>query len=243
MEYQNYEEYMRQVLGYSPQNPNIYETYQYRNSVPYDNTYDRNGYMAQLSEDEANDLYPEIYQKVNPIICNLCSNNTSPITKELIEQMTDEVYSKVEEQNTVVNVRIETPKENTENRRSERNPSKLNEIRNTRTAITRTPIENRVSSEKKEARINKEPVENRSEKETAESRQMRRPQNSILRDLIKILILKQLLGGGNRPPVRPPRPPFPGGPGMPPPRPPYPDGRPPMGGGIMPRDYQNYFDF
>ncbi|MCI9038560.1 MAG: hypothetical protein HFJ29_01545 [Clostridia bacterium] len=31
MYYQNYEDYMRQVLGYPINDPNIYETYDYRN--------------------------------------------------------------------------------------------------------------------------------------------------------------------------------------------------------------------
>ena len=57
--------------------------------------------------------------------------------------------------------------------------------------------------------------------------------NNTLQDLIRILIIRELLGrpGGNRPrPPYPGRPPFLGGPGGN--RPPYP-GRPP----IMPRDY------
>jgi len=63
-------------------------------------------------------------------------------------------------------------------------------------------------------------------KESSEKRENRQI-NRGLRDLIKILILRELIGRpGNRPPTRPPRPPFPGGPGP---------GRPP----IMPRYYNN----
>ena len=62
--------------------------------------------------------------------------------------------------------------------------------------------------------------------------------NNFLRDLIRILILKELLGGGNFPrppkPPFPPRPPFPGGPG-PNPRPPFPPQNP--GGPIRPREF------
>lgn len=64
-----------------------------------------------------------------------------------------------------------------------------------------------------------------------ESRQIRR--NNLLNDLIRILILRELLGrpgciGPNCiPGMRPPRPPFPG-PGPRPPRPPRPGGRPPF---------------
>lgn len=78
-------------------------------------------------------------------------------------------------------------------------------------------------------------MEDRQKQENRETRQDRRISNPTLRDLIKILILNQLLRR-NRP--HRPRPPFPphGGPGMPPPRPPYPGGRPPM----QPRDYTTF---
>ena len=75
-----------------------------------------------------------------------------------------------------------------------------------------------------------------------------RQQNFLLRDLIKILILNRILGGGGRPP----RPPFPG-PGPVPPRPPMPPRppRPPFPGGPgpvipprpQPRDYNGYSQF
>ena len=63
--------------------------------------------------------------------------------------------------------------------------------------------------------------------------------NRGLRDLIRILLIRELLGrpifpGGNRPPMppRPPRPPFPGGPGN----------RPGMRPPISPRSFENDFD-
>lgn len=67
-----------------------------------------------------------------------------------------------------------------------------------------------------------------------------RPNNYLLRDLIKILILNQLLGRPQPPRPGPGRPPFPG-PGPLPPRPPFPGGpgpvRPPMP--PQPRDYND----
>ena len=112
--------------------------------------------------------------------------------------MTDEVYNAVNTEDTIVNVRIETKKEET---------NKNNTYNNTRKLETRT---------------------DRTPRKLEETREIseRRSNNSTLRDLIKILILKQLLGN-NRPPVRPPRPPYPGGaPGMPPyMMPPFPGNR------------------
>ena len=66
-----------------------------------------------------------------------------------------------------------------------------------------------------------------------EDRQLR---NRGLRDLIKILIIRELLGRpGHRPPRPPVRPPFPGGrPGMPPQGP----NRPPM----MPRNIYDIYE-
>lgn len=46
MYYQNYEDYMRQVLGYPINDPNIYETYDYRN----ENTYSSNQVQNNLTE-------------------------------------------------------------------------------------------------------------------------------------------------------------------------------------------------
>lgn len=232
MEYQSYEEYMRNVLGYSSQNPNIYETYQYKASEPYSNTYDRNEYNTRLSEEQAEELYPEIYRLVNPIVCKMCNTITEPVTKELLEKMTDEICANLGENETIVNVHIETPKESVQKEmtrkietRTERPMNKLEEIRNNRSG---RKLENRESSE----RIPNKDINTNGEQR--EERIIRR--NQGLRDLIKILILKQLLGG-NRPPIRPPRPPYPGM--NPPARPPYPGGRPP----IRPREYEDYLKF
>lgn len=235
MEYQNYEEYMRSVLGYSSQNSNIYETYQYKANEPYHTIYDRNEYSINLSEEQAEKLYPEIYRLVNPMVCKMCNTVTEPVTQELLEKMTDEICESLGENETIVNVHIETPKETVQiekdmarkvETKTERPMNKVEEIRSYRNS---RKIENSISTKNRE---------NAPNEKTKEERLIRRT-NQGLRDLIKILILKQLLGE-NRPPVRPPRPPYPGGPGMnPPPRPPYPGGRPP----IRPRDYEDYLKF
>ena len=111
MYYQNYEDYMRQVLGYPINDPNIYESYDYKNRQLYEDTYSsRNQYMSSMSEEEIRDCYPEIYNLVYPMVCKVCDTNTQPITRELIEKMTDEVYLAIEDSSTVVNIRVDTPK-------------------------------------------------------------------------------------------------------------------------------------
>ena len=155
-----YEEYMRSVLGYQP--------------VSYDNTYDmaydrfetsNMSAMNNLQMQELENCYPDIYRIIYPMIQRACSQNTRPVTRELVDSMTDEIYFAVED---------------------------------------REMLENR---DKEESTV-----------QTTEDRQVIR--NQGLNDLIRILILRELLG----------RPGFPIFPGRPPrPRPPRPPMRPPMG--------------
>ena len=115
-------------------------------------------------------------------------------TKELVEQLTDNIYFAIEG-NEEVNIHINL----------------TNEVGGN----TPTSRENRQTK-----------IEEKQKKETRSPR----PVNRNLRDLIKILLLRELLNRpGNRPPVRPPRPPFPGGPG-----------RPPMRAPMMPRGLEDY---
>ena len=228
MYYQNYEDYMRQVLGYPINDPNIYETYDYRND--------------QVSQDTYSEYYPDIYCLVHPMVCKVCETNTQPITKELIEKMTDEVYMAIEDTSTTVNIRVNTS--NTEeNRISNSNKNTSEEMRTSKTRTERTSKGVNSNIENREVKANRASVAESRESSAIETRHS----NSTLRDLIKILILNQILGNRPRPP-RPPRPPFPGGPGMPPPRPPFPGGRPPIGPGgrppmIQPREYPDYLEF
>lgn len=148
-----YEQYMRNVLGYQAMNNNTYDMY-------YDNWDMSNmASMNNIQMQELENCYPEIYTIVYPMVQRACSQNTRPITRELIDNMTDEIYYSIED---------------------------------------------------------KEMLENRNKEEKGEDRQIRR--NTNLNDLIRILILRELLGRPGFPGGRPPRP-----------RPPRPPMRPPMG--------------
>ena len=181
MYYQNYEDYMRSILGYPIQEQNLFSnTYSNYNNMEYE-------YATQMPRysKEILDLYPEIYKIVNPMVCKLCEANTKPITKELLEQMTEEIYLNIESDpseyvSQVVNVKVNLPNQEEKRQNNINSP--------------------KVTTLKKENRVE--------EKTRTENRQMLR--NNTLRDLIKILILNRLLGGNMRPPrPRPPRPPFP----------------------------------
>ncbi|MBO5478832.1 MAG: hypothetical protein J6A04_03860 [Clostridia bacterium] len=162
----SYEEYMRNVLEYRP---TCCEQDLYANNNCYITPMDSNMVMEDNSCDE---LYPEIYHKIYPVICNECKNVTMPVNNETLERMTDNVIKSIE-----IDLKIET--------------------KNVR----------------------------------QEDRQMSRRDN-FLRDLIRILILRELFGGRFPGRPRPPRPPFPGGPGMGP-RPPFPG----VPGPIRPREF------
>lgn len=198
MYYQNYEDYMRSVLGYPMENQDTYRMNYLENTqncaMPYQNT------------KELEDYYPEIYKIINPIVCEVCDRCNAPVTRDMLENMVEEVYQRIEINNEIA-IKI-----NIDNRSTEK------EIENRTNNIKSNNIRNNTSSEQ----IRKSPdVENR----------QRRPNNPFLRDLIRILILNRLLGGGFFP-GRPPRP-------RPPMRPPFPGGpRPPM-----PRDYDDYLKF
>lgn len=201
MYYQNYEDYMRSVLGYPIES--TYDNYIIQNRE-YNVNYQNNS--------ELESMYPEIYKKINPVVCEVCERNKTPITKEIIENMVEEVYQRIEINNEIwLKINVDE-------------------------AGTQKEIQNRATNAKTNTVRNVPEVEAKRQVSQTENRQ-RRPNNPLLRDLIRILILNRILGGGF--PIRPPRPrppfpgpgrpPFPGGPGMPP--------RP------QTRDYEDYFKF
>lgn len=151
----NYEEYMRNVLGYNMGMQNTY--LEERNMYEINNNYEGMNLEA---------LYPDIYRMIYPMVQKVCTRATGNINDDLIRSMTDEVYNAMEERE--VRQFKEIAKSNSE-------------MKNNNTQSTR---------------------------KTEEMRQ----NNFMLRDLIRILIIRELL---RRMPGRPPM-------GRPPMRPPYP---------------------
>lgn len=204
MYYQNYEDYMRSVLGYPAEPENTYESFNYSSIVPYER---QSVSFNQINNtnSEMMDLYPDIYKIVNPMVCKICEANTKPITRQLVDQMTDEIYLNLESQpefDTIVNIKVNTQKANVE---KNTRPVNLSSSSNDNSSATKSKI----NSSKEEIKENRQ--------DSIESRQAR--PNNMLRDLIRILILNRLLNGNfpNRPPR--PRPPMP--PHRPTMRPPY----------------------
>ena len=189
MLYNDYEDYMRSVLGYSGMQNNTYQ--HYNNNY---NDMQMNQYQVRNELYDVEQMYPEVYRIINPMVCTMCDNNNQPITEELLEQMTNNIYD-----NVVNRVEIENI---------------ININVNTREAESKDCKE--CNNRNVGSKINEKPVENRSPTP--------RRRNQLLRDLIRILLLNQLIRP-NRPPFRPGPPPGPR-PGFPGPRPGM--GRPPF---------------
>ena len=214
MLYNNYEDYMRNVLGCSNMSNNPYEqsdwNYQHYNTYssqcgnPYVNQYSNqysNMYNNSMSLAECEQMYPEIYKVINPLVCEMCDNNNQPITEELVEQMTNRIYDNVEnrvEIQNIVNLNIETRNVNSDSSGNNDTTCKCGD---------KSVCNDKCMCKK----------ENRSTSTISEIRQQNNPtfrprRNRLLRDLIRILILNRLFRH-NRPPFRPgprPMPPRPG---------------------------------
>lgn len=192
MYYQNYEDYMRSVLGYPNDNFNPNTYYGCNDDVC-------NG-MTQMATDipeEREEWYPEIYRIVYPMVRKTCDDNiNAQVTEELVEEMTNRIYMSIE-------------------------------------------VEEKEDMEPRQEELRNGDVRNPRAKEPERETRQRRPNNPILRDLIRILLLRELFDRRRRRPPFPGRPPRPPMPGPRPPFPPFPGGpgmRPPM-----PRSYDDLY--
>ena len=156
MYYNDYEDYMRSVLGYNNVNSNMYnqDYFMPNRAQCYMGTYQNTNPCSQI-QDNIEDLYPDIYKIVNPIVCKVCQNNTKPITNDLIEQMVSDVYSNISADDiNIVNINIETGDVVTNNRSAENKDQKSakdirenrgsEEKRRTKTTISTTTNETKI---------------------------------------------------------------------------------------------------
>lgn len=144
MNYPNYDEYMRSLIGY----PNMRASMS-PSMCPYSN--------METYSDDIERMYPEVYRVVYPMVCFACDNIRTPVTEEMVDMMTDDIYDRVEADGRI-NIDISV------------------EVRN-----------------------------NPSNNEDVQENRQRRPRrrNRFLRDLIRILLLRELLHRRQRFPIRP----------------------------------------
>lgn len=206
---ETYDDYIRSILGYPPISSlnNEYDDYRNQNM-----NYNMNSNMMNTnSMNTATDMdlescYPEIYKIVYPMVCKKCDDVRMPVTNEDIENMTDEIYFALEGRAEV-----------------QLNINLGNEVRSSEKSSANTT---RAVDKKPEVKISDTSSEKR------ETRQF----NRGLRDLIQILLIRELLRRRRRPGRPPmPRPPMPGP--RPPMRPPFRPGFGP-GGTMFNRDFE-----
>ena len=168
---QTYDDYMRSVLGYS--NLDGYRMNSMSNmgmnsmnnmSDMGMNSMNTMGNMNINSMNTQNpycedieQLYPEVYRVVYPMVCSACDRiqfPNAPVTDEMVTRMTDDIYDRVEADGRI-NIEVNVTTEVRENSNSE-----------------------------------------------VETRQRRRPRNRFLRDLIRILLLRELFNRRRRFPGR-----------------------------------------
>ena len=102
MYYQNYEDYMRSILGYPIERENTYNNQYNANLQLNSNDTFFENINNNLTEEEVADLYPEIYKILNPMVCKICDENRETLSKDLITRMTDEIYDNFEEKNEII---------------------------------------------------------------------------------------------------------------------------------------------
>ena len=118
MNYQNYDEYMRNLIGYpnmrasmnQPMNPSMFS---YSNMDTYSDDLER--------------MYPETYRVIYPMVCFACDNIRTPVTEETVDMMTDDIYDRVEADGRIkmdISVEVRNDDETSENR--QRRPLRRN---------------------------------------------------------------------------------------------------------------------
>ena len=118
MNYQDYDEYMRSLMGYPSMRTSMNQP--------------MNPGMTQFSNmdtctDDLERMYPETYRVVYPMVCSACDNIRTPVTEEMVDMMTDDIYDRVEADGRIkidISVEVRNNEETPENR--QRRPRRRN---------------------------------------------------------------------------------------------------------------------
>ena len=110
MNYQDYDEYIRNLIGYPTMQKSI---------SPYTN--------MDLNSDDLERMYPEVYRVVYPMVCFACDNIRTPVTEPMLDTMADDIYDRVEADGRInidISVEVRDGIENREDR--QRRPRRRN---------------------------------------------------------------------------------------------------------------------
>lgn len=191
-----YEEYMKNVLGY----PMQYEATTYNNNQYTENNsffpYRYNSYNTNFDS-----MYPEIYKLLQPMISKACANiNYRSFSVDTLESLTNEIYRSIESDDNlnIVNINVRTQEADDLLKKD----------------IKITSKEKRMSISEKNRSKENISQDNSIQNSEAEADTRNCCQNPTLKDLIRILLLNQIINNNpNRPPrpshtPMPPRPPY-----------------------------------
>lgn len=213
MYYQNYEDYMKSVLGNSYQNEYMNQNYNIpymsNQSIPVNanvmentsvrpiNNMQNNANVSTYNKDmnttEKNEkikkMYPEIFDLLMPMINKIVEENKNKeITESLIENMTMEIYNNIEDD--MMGRKVESAKQSTNitNTRNTVNNSRIS------TTLNSTIATSRISSQNN-SNINVTKPETRERALTNSNciQNNKRIGNPTLKDLIKILIINKII--------------------------------------------------
>lgn len=127
---ESYDNYIRSILGYPMQTAPIVQSYP---NYEYTSIYRQDTTNRELEE-----CYPEIYKIIFPMVTKTCNSIQEPVTRELVEKLTDNIYFAIEG-NDEVNVNINLTNEirgssatKSENNRHEKIEEKAKQIKETR---------------------------------------------------------------------------------------------------------------
>ena len=213
MYYQNYEDYMKSVLGNSYQNEYMNQNY----NIPYipnqsmpvnanvmENTidYNKNNMQKQTKVHTYNKdidiveniekikkMYPDIYCLLMPMINKIVEENKNKeITESLIENMTMEIYNNIEDD--MMCRKEETTKQSTNitNTRNTVSNSRISTTQNSTTANSRLSSQNNSN-----IHIAKPETRERTLANNNFTQNNKKIGNPTLKDLIKILIINKIL--------------------------------------------------
>lgn len=127
-------------------------------------------YSNNMQVQNLNSLYPSIYRILNPVISRIVSNNNQPITEDLLNNMTDTVFNIVEGQMDFGDDQVQgSNRVDNQSTNSSNNTSNNNSLN----------------------RSNESGKSNNQNAQTSNTRHYKN--DSLLRDFIKILIIKELL--------------------------------------------------